>query len=220
MHLEGVALVLRSAEAQSPDLHFEGLSTMARTLATAERRLGIYTDHFITYFYLCNVCWKLHRPSNLSKLHKPTCDENGCTGVLYTSKPLSSGSEKWTPTKILPYFCLKKVVQHLLSCPGKYEQLQHWRYPGNDDPGPAKPFTTQGYDAFLDPSIPMTDIYDGWGWRTIQAGLDRRRGGKWTVQDVDVHELHQRFVSLPLGLVWQMNIDWYVNYIIIYDNIK
>ena len=66
----------------------------------------------------------------------------------------------------------------------------------------------------------MTDIYDGWGWRTIQAGLDRQRGGKWTVQDVDVHELHQRFVSLPLGLVWQMNIDWYVNYIIIYDNIK
>ena len=94
MHLEGFALVLRSAEAQSPDLHFKGLSTMARTLATAERRLGIYTDHFITYFYLCNVCWKLHRPSNLSKLHKPTCDENGCTGVLYTSKPLSSGSEK------------------------------------------------------------------------------------------------------------------------------
>ena len=164
MHLEGVALVLRSAEAQSPDLYFEGLSTMARTLATAERRLGIYTDHFITYFFLCNVCWKLHRPSNLSKLHKPTCDENGCTGVLYTSKRLSSGSEKRTPTKILPYVRLKKVVQHLLSRPGKYEQLQHWRYSGNDDPGPAKPFMMQGYDAFLDPSIPMTDIYDGWGW--------------------------------------------------------
>jgi hypothetical protein len=115
---------------------------------------------------------------------------------------------------------LKKAVQHLLSRPGKYEQLQHWRYPGGDDPGPARPFTTQGYDAFIHPSMPMTDIYDGWGWRMIQAGLERRRGGEWTIQDVDVHELHQRFVSLPLGLVWQMNIDWYVNPLTFYGVIN
>jgi hypothetical protein len=107
---------------------------------------------------------------------------------------------------------LKKAVQHLLSRPGKYEQLQHWRYPGVDDPGPAAPHETQGYNAFIDPKVPMSDVYDGWGWRTIHAGLERRRGGKWTIQDVDVHELHQRFVSLPLGLVWQMNIDWYDSY--------
>jgi hypothetical protein len=56
--------------------------------------------------------------------------------------------------------------------------------------------------------MPMTDIYDGWGWRAIQAGLERRRGGPWTVQDIWVTELDQRFVSLPCGLVWQMNIDW------------
>lgn len=97
--------------------------------------------------------------------------------------------------------------------PGKYNQLPHWRHPDLDDqPGPAKPYTTQGYDAFVDPSIPMSDIYDGWGWWMIQAGLEWRRGRiEWTIQDVDDHELHQRFVSLPLGLVFQMNIDWYVN---------
>ena len=54
----------------------------------------------------------------------------------------------------------------------------------------------------------------------IQAGLERRRGGKWTIQDVDVHELHQRFVSLPLGLVWQMNIDWYINSLTFYGVIN
>jgi hypothetical protein len=36
IHLEGVALALQSVESQSPDVHFEGLSTMARTLKTAE----------------------------------------------------------------------------------------------------------------------------------------------------------------------------------------
>jgi hypothetical protein len=215
MHLEGVALALRSAEAQSPDIHFEGLSTMARTLTTTERRLGICTDRFITYFFLCDVCWKLHHPSDLSKLHSPTCDQDGCAGTLYTSKRLSSGSDKRTPTKIMPYVRLKKAVQHLLLRPGKYEQLQHWRCPELDEPGPAKPFVTQGYDAFIDLSISMTDVYDGWGWRAIQAGLERRRGGKWTIEDIDVHELHQRFVSLPLGLVFQMNIDWYVVYLMI-----
>ena len=212
MHLEGVALALRSAESQSPDVHFEGLSSMARTLTTAERRLGICTDRFITYFFLCGVCWKIHHPADLSKLATPACDADGCTGTLYTIKRLSNGSEKRTPTKIIPYVRLKKAVQHLLSRPGKYEQLQHWRYPGVDDPGPAAPHETQGYDAFIDPKVPMSDVYDGWGWRTIHAGLERRRGGKWTIQDVDVHELHQRFVSLPLGLVWQMNIDWYDSY--------
>jgi hypothetical protein len=215
MHLEGVALALRSAEAQSPDIHFEGLSTKARTLTTTERRLGICKDRFITYFFLCDVCWKVHHPSDLSKLHSPTCDQDGCAGTLYTSKWLSSGSDKQTPTKIMPYVRLKKAVQHLLLRPGKYEQLQHWRYPELDEPRPAKPFIIQGYDAFIDPSISMTDVYDGWGWRAIQAGLERRRGGKWTIEDVDVHELHQRFVSLPLGLVFQMNIDWYVVYLMI-----
>ena len=49
---------------------------------------------------------------------------------------------------------------------------------------------------------------DGWGWRTILAGLERRRTGKWDVEDVDVRNLHQQFVALPNGLVLQMNLDW------------
>ena len=75
-------------------------------------------------------------------------------------------------------------------------------------------------DRFL-PSLPLTgpviktqpsvcDMMDGWGWHAIQAGLQRRRGGRWEVEDVDVNELNQRFVSLPNGLILQFNLDWYV----------
>jgi hypothetical protein len=54
----------------------------------------------------------------------------------------------------------------------------------------------------------MMDISDGWGWRTIQVGLERRRNGAWSIQNVDVAELKQQFVALPNGLVVQINIDW------------
>ena len=37
IHLEGVAVGLRATEAQSPNVSFDGLDRMARTLATAEK---------------------------------------------------------------------------------------------------------------------------------------------------------------------------------------
>ena len=102
MHLEGVAIGLRSAMAQPPDVEFAGLDTMAGTLATAEKQLGISTDQFITYFFLCDVCWALHHPSELADLAEPICDKDGCSGCLYTVKRLSNGVMKRTPMKILP----------------------------------------------------------------------------------------------------------------------
>ena len=54
----------------------------------------------------------------------------------------------------------------------------------------------------------MQDIYDGWGWRTIQAGLERRQGVPWGIQDAMVTEVAQCFVALPYGILWQVNIDW------------
>ena len=82
--------------------------------------------------------------------------------------------------KILPYVLLKKAIQHLLMQPDKYQQLQEWRGTG-DAPGIVVPFTETGYGTFEDPSKPLTDIYDGWGWQAIQAGLERRRSGPWTI---------------------------------------
>lgn len=209
MHLEGVSVALRSAIYQSDDVQYPGLENMARTLSTAEKRLGISTEHFITYYFLCDNCWTPYHPSRLTKLATATCEKVGCSGTLFTIKQLSKGVQKRTPIKILPYVSLHKAVQHILLRPGKFDQLQRWRGP-DDEPKREPPLQSRGMEAFADPDRPMTDIYDGWGWRAIQMGLERRRGGAWTVKDVDVQELHQRLVSCPLGLVWQMNIDWQV----------
>jgi hypothetical protein len=120
---------------------------------------------------------------------------------------------KHTPTKIVPYVPPEHALQRLFLRPGKWELFQHWHGPG-DQPMVISPLPDHGFDSFPDPDKPLDDIYDGWGWRAIQASLKRRRGGHWEIQDVDVHELHQCFVSLPCGLVWQINIDLYVKIVL------
>ncbi|KAI0039564.1 hypothetical protein FA95DRAFT_1503975 [Auriscalpium vulgare] len=61
----------------------------------------------------------------------------------------------------------------------------------------------------MDPHTPMHDVYDGYGWREIRAGLERRPGGPWGVEDIDAHNTCQRFVSEECGLVVQNNMDWF-----------
>jgi len=65
-----------------------------------------------------------------------------------------------------------------------------------------------GFDVYPDPNKLMHDITNVWGWRAIQAGLERHRNGSWEVCDVNILELAQQFIALPNGLVLQMNIDW------------
>jgi hypothetical protein len=209
--LDGTALGLESAR-RSTGMDIPGLDTFARTLATVEKRLGVSTHGFITYLFVCNVCWQVHRPEDLHTLPESgACTDDDCEGTLFTTKRMSDGKLKRTPTKIMPYVDPARAIAHRLARPGKYEQLQLWRGPG-DAPGPTPPLNDHtGYDAFSDPDKPMKHISDGWAWRAISAGLTRRRTGDWKVEDVDVHELDQRFVSLPCGLVWQINIDWFVS---------
>jgi hypothetical protein len=209
--LDGSFNLLSSAQNAAPDLQYHGLETMARTLLTAEKHLGISFEGFITYFFVCDSCWELHKPAELYNLDTPECQELDCEGTLYTVKRLSDGTEKRRPTKILPFVDPEKAIQHMLLRPGKLAQINEWRRPG-DEPRRVAPTTAEGYEAFPDPSVPIRDGPDGWEWRTIRAGLERRRTGAWSIEDVDVHEIHQRFVSLPCGLVWQINIDWCVRY--------
>ncbi|KAF8179282.1 hypothetical protein K438DRAFT_1768995 [Mycena galopus ATCC 62051] len=44
--------------ASSSDLN--GLSDFTHRLPTVEKRLGVCTDSFITYYFLCTGCWKPH----------------------------------------------------------------------------------------------------------------------------------------------------------------
>ncbi|KAJ7269466.1 hypothetical protein C8J57DRAFT_1066232, partial [Mycena rebaudengoi] len=187
--LAGSLVTFKSAEAVGAE--FPGLTKLARTLGTAEKRLGVCTDTLITYYFACTVCWKAHHPTELPTLPSPTCDAPNCSGRFFSVKWLASGSKKRTP---------------LLS-PSKVAQWQEWRT-NLDQPGQCKPSAQTGYDAFDDLDKPMTNITDGWGWRAMQAGLEHCRNGKWEVHDVDVHELEQQFITLPNGLIIQINIDW------------
>ncbi|OBZ73172.1 hypothetical protein A0H81_06975 [Grifola frondosa] len=100
------------------------------------------------------------------------------------------------------------TLQRILSRPGKVEEFSKWREEG-DASGQTPPAEREDWPGWANPQFRMYDMTDGWGWRAIQAGLQRRRGGKWGIEDVDVHELHQRFVALPIGLVLMFNIDWF-----------
>ncbi|KAJ7262555.1 hypothetical protein C8J57DRAFT_1231919 [Mycena rebaudengoi] len=168
-----------------------GLDNFALTLVTVERRLGVSTQGFITYLFVCPLCWKVHHPEDLPSLPESgKCMETDCEGTLFTSKRMADGKLKRTPTKIMPFVDPEHVITHMLMRPGKYEQIQLWRGP-EDKPGRFPPVKVEGYDAFPDPDKPMKNITDGWAWRAIQAGLTRRRTGKWKVEDIDVREINQ-----------------------------
>ncbi|KAJ7062155.1 hypothetical protein C8F01DRAFT_125662, partial [Mycena amicta] len=173
-----------------------------------ERRLGVSTEDLIVYLVLCPICWKTHLPEELAKLESDECGERDCTGKVFRLKGTAAGSEKRIPNLILPFVPPERAIQRMCLRPGKLAQLQGWRRE-SEAPGHRPPSDLTGYEAFADPDVPLHDITDGWGWRTIQAGLERRRNGQWEVKDVDVHNLKMQFVSLPNGLVLQLNLDWF-----------
>lgn len=191
-------------------LDFPGADNFARTIGTVEKRLGVSTAGFIIYLVLCPLCWTTHHPRRLPFLESPCCFNGDCLGTLYTTKRLSDGTEKRTPVLILPYVPPSQAIQRMCLRPGKVAQWQHWRGVG-DEPGVRPPTTQKGFDAYDDPDKLLHDVTDAWGWRAIQAGLERRRNGCWEVSDISVLEKAQQFVALPNGLVLQMNIDWYCN---------
>ncbi|KAL1698081.1 hypothetical protein EV121DRAFT_218728 [Schizophyllum commune] len=189
-------------------IHLEGLDEFAHTLPTIERRLGVSTEGFIAYLFACPTCWTTYQPSQLPTLDTSTCTAPNCDGQLYTTKRMTDGKEKRTPGLTVPFVRPSMAIARMCLQPGKVAQWQQWRGAG-DEPGVIPPSAAQGYDAFPDPDKPMTDVSDGWAWRSVKAGLQRRRSGTWEVQDVDVHNVNQRFVSLPNGLLLQINIDWF-----------
>ncbi|KAI0761013.1 hypothetical protein BD413DRAFT_495917 [Trametes elegans] len=186
-----------------------GLGNMAVTLRTMERRLGVDPNQYITYFFLCNMCWKRHHSSELYELPDPCCPEPGCNGILYSTKTHAGGKHHRTPTKLFPTSSLEYNIQRMLMRPGKMLEFNTWRQGEDNKAGIKLPVNEEDWTGAEDPDFQLFDIYDGWGWNAIQAGLQRCRGGKWEVEDVDVEELCQWFVALPLGLVLMINIDWF-----------
>ncbi|KAI4522475.1 hypothetical protein K525DRAFT_198782, partial [Schizophyllum commune Loenen D] len=205
--LDGYYSSFRTLQAHGVQL--EGVENFARTLRTVERRLGVSTEGLITYLFACPSCWKTHRPAELTELDSALCtNTENCTGVLFTVKRMVDGKQKRTPTFLMPLVRPSSAIARMCMQPGKVEQWQQWRGEG-DEVKPVSPASERGFAAFADPSKPMRDVCDGWAWRAATAGLERRRVGAWDVRDIDVHELDQRFVALPNGLLLQMNMDWF-----------
>ncbi|KAI0819258.1 hypothetical protein BC628DRAFT_1333482, partial [Trametes gibbosa] len=187
-----------------------GIENMARTLRTVERRLGVDPDEHIIYYYLCTHCWARLTASELKELPSGACTEPGCDGLFYKLKTLSDGKKQRIPLKPLPTASLIAGVQRILLRPNKIAEFDQWREAADSDaPGPEPPLTEDDWPGWNDHSFRLHDMFDGWRWRNIRAGLERRQGGEFGVEDVEVIELEQRFVSLPLGLVLIINIDWY-----------
>ncbi|KAI9065736.1 hypothetical protein FKP32DRAFT_1610486 [Trametes sanguinea] len=186
-----------------------GLTDMARTLRTVERRLGVDPDEHITYYALCTRCWARVSPRELLALPYSNCTEPGCTGRFYDVKTSVDGKRYRMPLKPLPTTSLITSLQRFLLRPGKVKELNAWRTGLGDEAGPVPCIPQEEWPGAESESFRMFDIFDGWGWRAVQAGLERRKGGKWGFEDVTTLEIMQRFVALPLGLVLMFNIDWF-----------
>lgn len=189
----------------------DGLERMAVTLRTAERRLGLDPDDHITYYAVCDVCWDTHHPSTLDELPPDgKCVQEDCPGILFENKVFSDGKARRIPVKVLSATSPKDSIRRLVCRPGKLKELSEWRRGQKDEPGAKPPIDAEHWAGILDEEYRMYDMSDGWGWDAIQAGLARRKGGPWDIEDVDVDEVNQRFVTLPNGIVMIFNLDWYV----------
>jgi hypothetical protein len=182
---------------------------MARTLRTVEKRLGVDTEKIVTTYILCPSCWQMYHPSELPTMQSQLCTAPGCSAAIFWLKRLSSKSQKRIPYKVMPVASFTAALARLLMRPGKWEELQQWRKARDHEPAP--PITREEWYAEKDVSEPLTDIYDGWMWRSLRTGIVRQWDSKnLKVNDIDVQKLNQRFVSLKCGLVVHINIDWYV----------
>jgi len=116
---------------------------------------------------------------------------------------------KKIPFKVMPVASFKTALVRLLMRPGKWDELQHWRKEGDDEPAP--PITHEEWYATKALDELLCDIYDGWMWCSVPTGMTHEwdeRNRK--VKDIDIKNLHQRFVSLKCGITVHINIDWYV----------
>lgn len=187
-------------------LEVPGAEHMVVNISSVENRLGLNTRPYITYYIMCDVCWKAHPLSDLPHVDR-RCSELNCTGAYWT--PSAKNPNKRVPTKLQSHAPILPSLQRALLRPRKYEQFQKWRGPG-DAPGnvpplsPEQHFANQHYE-----NDKLCNMPDGWGWCAERAGVRRCCKG-FDVKDWDVQSIpNQRFVALHCGLMLMINMDWY-----------
>ncbi|KAG8705692.1 hypothetical protein FRC08_001513 [Ceratobasidium sp. 394] len=199
----------RRTIAANPNVSAEDIANMAQTIGTAENRLGVNTDRFITTFTLCPTCKRRYSPEYIATTDNPTCLNEGCEGILFTLRNLASGGRRRVSNETYPFASPIAWVRHMLSLPGMAELMQTWRSNQMGDHGLSAPISSDEWMRTLDVNRPLGDITDGWGWRSTFAGLERHEDlNTGNVTDENVLEPPIRFVSLPFGLSFSLNTDW------------
>lgn len=197
-------------------LAIAGLDKMAVTRLAAERRLGLDPDEHIIFELSCSACWEPYPLCDLNDLASPDCTQPGCDGTIYKLRDVSDGRTKRVPCRIVSRSPLIPTLARMLQRPGKPKEYNSWRRGDEDMPGAVPPLAAppgDGEDAYPHKDYRIHDITDAWGFRAIPAFLERQRGpehGHWEFRDVNVNNHAQRFVALPNGLVFIINMDWYV----------
>ncbi|KAG8721874.1 hypothetical protein FRC08_009397 [Ceratobasidium sp. 394] len=191
-----------------PDIAIEHVTKMAQTIGTVERRLGVNTDDLIITFTLCPVCKRRYSPEYIRETDNEHCLNDGCPGILFTVRALASGGRRRVSNLTYPYASPIAWLRHMLIQPGMAELMQTWRT--EDDHELAAPVSSQDWMRDLNHNQPLGDITDGWGWRSTAAALHRGRD-PITRDIVDESEVHPpiRFVSLPFGISFSLNTDWW-----------
>ncbi|KAF8594301.1 hypothetical protein BDV93DRAFT_565570 [Ceratobasidium sp. AG-I] len=190
------------------------LPTMAQSLRSLERRLGLNTDELIITFTLCQKCGTRYSPEQINNARNPGCSRywNGlrCDNPLYDESTLYDGVLKRTPRKSFPYVSIIRLIERLLMRPGMKELMQHWRR--NDNPVDNEPLSKDDWLETKGPQEIFGDISQAWGWRAEPVGLTRR----WDAENNSYGDTVDddgpiSLASRPLGLSLSLNHDGRVN---------
>ncbi|KAG8730113.1 hypothetical protein FRC10_003065, partial [Ceratobasidium sp. 414] len=122
----------RRTIAAHPDIEAEDIAKMAQTIGTAERRLGVGTDHIIKTFTLCPDCGRRYSPEYIRDTDIDTCINQDCPGVLFTIRKLASGGQRRVSNLTYPFASPIAWIAHILSLPGMSELMQTWRKTEDD----------------------------------------------------------------------------------------
>ncbi|QRV78718.1 Transposase family Tnp2 protein [Ceratobasidium sp. AG-Ba] len=200
----------RRTLAGHPDVHPEHLAKMAQTIGTVEKRLGVNHDSLITTFTLCPSCGRRYTQDYIGGTDDAQCLNEGCMGTLFTVRKLASGAQRRISSTTYPFASPIAWIRHMLCLPGMAEIMQTWRTEAGDSDGLKAPVPSEYWMQHTNPNKPIGDMCDAWGWRSIEAGLERYADPRTgNIVDKSTLDPPVRFVSLPFGISLSLNTDWF-----------
>ncbi|KAG8685879.1 hypothetical protein FRC09_014483, partial [Ceratobasidium sp. 395] len=190
----------------------ECVPTMALTLRSLERRLGVNSDEHIVIFAMCKGCGARHSMAAINNARFPGCPHilpstgERCGYPVWEEKELYGGVKKRVPLKCFPFFPPEIALERLVERPGVPETMIRQPHGEEDDP----PLTKQDWLNSTPLDQKFSDISQAWVWNSEPAKLRRwwnaeRRQYEDTL--VEGQAQPAALANLPLGLSLAMNTD-------------